>query len=237
MKKIISILIAILLVAPAFGQIIPEFANKRYIEVTGTSETEIVPDEIFITITLLERMENKEKITIEKQEADLKQSVKELGIDMANLSLSSADADYRKIKMMKKDVMIAKSYILKVNNAEMIGKVYEKLDKINVNDAFISKYSHSKILELQKENRLKAIKAAKEKVDYLLSAISQTAGQPIQIMETDNYVQNTPRPGSYYTKNAMQAYSFESPMDGEELSFKKITVRSSFMVKYEILNK
>jgi len=237
MKKIIPILFAMLSV-PAFAQVIPEFANKRYIEVTGTSETEIVPDEIYITITLLERMENKEKVSIEKQEADLKQAVKELGIDLVNLSLSSADADYKKIRMMKKDVMISKSYILKTNSAEMVGKVYEKLDKINANDAYISKYSHSKILDFQKENRIKAIKAAKEKVDYLLGAVGQTPGQPIQITETDNYIQNMPKAGYLSTRNALQTYSFESSSGGgEELSFKKITIRSGFLVKYEILNK
>ena len=39
-----------------------------YIEVNGYAEKEIIPNEIYIGITLRERMENKEKVTIEAQE-------------------------------------------------------------------------------------------------------------------------------------------------------------------------
>lgn len=46
--------------------------EKSYIEVTGTAEKEIIPDEIYIAITIRERHEGKEKITIYKQSADLK---------------------------------------------------------------------------------------------------------------------------------------------------------------------
>jgi uncharacterized protein YggE len=215
-----------------------ESVTKDFIEVTGTSETEVTPDEIYITITLLERMENKEKITIDKQEADLKQNLKELGIDLSNLVLNSADADYSKIRKSTKDVLINKSYILKISGTEILAKVYERLDKINAYDARISKYNHSRILELQKENRIKAIKAAKEKVDYLLAALGQQAGKVMKITETDNYVQNSPQTPRSFGRNSMQAYNnMESEDPASEISFKKIKIRSSFLVKYEILNK
>lgn len=238
MKKIIltSLLSALFVFEPASAQ--DNLQNKRFIEVSGTSETEVVPDEIFITITLTERMEGKEKISIEKQEIDLKQAVKDLGIDLSNLTLNRADADYKKVRMAKKDVMISKSYLLKTGSADMLGKIYEKLDKINAADAYISKYSHSKILDFQKENRIKALKAAREKVEYLLSSVGQQAGQPIQILETDNFVENgaDPRP-MYRARNAIQMMSDESSMEGETISFKKIKIRSGFLVKYEIINK
>jgi uncharacterized protein len=212
--------------------------TKPFIEITGTSETEVVPDEIYITITLLERMEGKEKLKIEKQEADLKQNLKELGIDPANLSLNSADADFGKVRKSNKDVLVSKSYVLKVGNTDMIAKVYERLDKINAQDAYISRMAHSKILDLQKENRIKAMKAAKEKVDYLLAALGQSAGKPLEIREMDNYIENNqgyPKRGGY--PNAVQAFSSEAADGGAEMSFKKIKIRSSFLVKYEILNK
>jgi len=213
-------------------------ANKRFIEITGTSETEITPDELYITITLTERMDGKEKVTIEKQETELKKSLKDLGIDLNNLTLSKADADYGKVRKSNKDVLISKSYVLKIGDADMLAKVYEQLDKINAQDAYVSKYSHSRILDYQKENRIKAVKAAKEKVDYLLSALDQKAGAPIQITETDNYVQDQPPVpyGRMSTMNAIQAYSSDQG-GNSAISFKKIRIRSSFLVKYEILNK
>lgn len=48
---------------------------------------DIIPDEIYIRITIKERYENKEKLTIEMQEEKLKTALKEIGIDIKNLSL------------------------------------------------------------------------------------------------------------------------------------------------------
>ncbi len=242
MKKIV------LFFALFISSLIPFCVNaqeikKPYIEATGSSETEIVPDEIYITITLQERQDGKDKLTIDKQETDLKQNLKEIGIDIANLSLNAANADFRKIKSFKKDVVTSKSYSLKVGNADMVTKVYERLDKINAYDAYISKLNHSKILEFTKENRIKAIKAAKDKVEYLAAAVGNQLGAPIQITETINSVENNPygNPYNYRMSNAVQSYGGNlmdsSESVGDEISFKKIKIKASFLVKYEILNK
>jgi len=234
MKKIVLACSLFIMGIQGFRAQTPEVAGKNFIEITGTSEMEIVPDEIYITITLQERMDNKEKVTIDKQEADLKQNLKELGIDLSNLSLNSADADYGKVRKSTKDVLIQKSYTLKISGTDMLAKVYDRLDRINAQDAYVSRVTHSKILEMQKENRIKAIKAAKEKVDYLLAALGQQAGKPLEIREQENYVQdNPPRYGRALT---MQAFSNAHSEDsGTEMSFKKIKIRSGFLVKYEII--
>ncbi len=244
MKKLVLSLVLLVSLKSIAQIVVPEAPNlKPFVEVTGTSETEVTPDEIFICITLQERAENKEKLTIEKQEDNLKAAIKELGIDITNLTLNNANSDYRKVKTLGKDVIVSKSYTLKIGNAEMLGKVYEKLDKINAYDAYIYKLSHTKILEYQKENRIKAIKAAKEKVEYILAAVGKQAGNPIQISETDNSVQNNAYNtyGRYYrgsfASNAIQSYNNESSEganNGSDISIKKIKVTSSFLVKYEI---
>jgi uncharacterized protein YggE len=231
MKKSILLALAFLFCLGAKTQNQDGINNKRFIEVTGTDETEITPDELFLTITL---QESKERPAIQKQEEELKQSIKELGIDLSNLTLNSANADYGKVRLMKKDVQVSKSYILKISNAEMIGKVYEKLDKINAQDAYISRVDHSKMTEIKKESRIKAIKAAREKVDYLLAAVGQQAGQPIQITEVENYIQNFV-PNVIMAKRA--TFAAESMDDNQEISFKKIKLKTSFLVRYEIISK
>lgn len=64
--------------------------EQPFIEVNGSAEMEVVPDEIFIRITLRERMEGKDKISIDQQEADMKSRLQSAGIDLNNLSLSDA---------------------------------------------------------------------------------------------------------------------------------------------------
>jgi hypothetical protein len=239
MKRNSLTIIILLLFSVGVAQQLPE-NNKPFVEVTGTSETEITPDEIYIVITLQERMENKEKLLIEKQEQDLKENLKDLGINLDNITLNNANADFRKIRMNKKDVINSKSYTLKVSSADMVGKVYERLDKINAYDAYISRLSHSRILEFNKENRIKAIKAAKEKVDYVLNAVGKQSGSPLQITETDNVVHNGLYGPNYRAANNAQIFSSIDRISNdvsEEIAIKKIKIVSSFLVKYEILNK
>jgi hypothetical protein len=250
MKSIILTAALLLPVTVALGQ--TEEIKKPFIEVSGTSETEVTPDEIYVTITLQERTESKEKLTIEKQEEDLKAGIKELGIDISNLVLNAANADYRKIKAKQKDVVTSKCYNLKVGNADMVDKVYKLLDKINAYDAYISKLTHSKITELTKENRIKAIKAAKDKAGYLAMAVGNYIGSPLQLTETLNSVESDPYGGYYYgrngylSSNVSQSYNNYSSggvsenytgAGNDEISIRKIKIKSSFLVKYEIKDK
>ncbi|MFN5843467.1 MAG: SIMPL domain-containing protein, partial [Bacteroidota bacterium] len=116
--------------------------NQPYIEVNGTAEKEVVPDEIFISITLREKYVDKTKITIDIQEESLINALKNIGIDLSNLYLSDANADYVKVYWQKKDVLTRKDYTLKVSNATAVGNVFIELDKIKITDAYVSKVNH-----------------------------------------------------------------------------------------------
>lgn len=240
-----------LLISLSINRLVAQQVDTRnFIEVTGTSETEIVPDEIFVTIILKERFEGKDKVTLEKQEGDLKAALGELNISLSNLTLNDANADYRKVKAGKKDLIAMKSFLLKLTDVSTLDKVYKKLDAQNVEDAYISRLNHTKLQEFAKENRIKAIKAAKDKVDYLLTAVGQQAGKPLLINEVENSIFNNPYQqhnyyGGYYggsrgrMSNVAQSLSSAdaSTEDASEISFTKIKLKSSYFVKYEILSK
>lgn len=213
------------------------------IEVTGTSETEITPDEIYVAITLRER-NDKEKINMAKLESDLKQILKDLSIPLENLTLNEAYADYGRYKKAKKEVITSKNYTLKLKDVNTLTAVYERLDKMGVEDAYISKLNHSKLLEFTKENRIKAVKAAKEKAEYLAVAVGQTIGKAIQISEQENFVNTSPYSNYNYRNrmsNVVQSYnsaannSFSDVLNEEEsINITKIKIRSAYFVKYEI---
>lgn len=157
-----------------------------YIEVTGRSELNVVPDEIHIAIELRERGSGNNKVTVEKQEVDLKAALKGLGIELANLTLSDAMADLVPKKFRRDDVIATKGYMLKVGDAEMVRKVFMELDRLQIEDARIHHVSHSKEVELRREQRIKAIKAAKDKADYLLEAIGEHTGAAQEVREVQD---------------------------------------------------
>src|SRR6185436_3078476 len=186
MNKIhVALLFFLAFVNAAYSQSKTDLEEKPYIEVTGTSEKLVVPDEIYVKIVIREKYVGKEKITIESQEGKLKAGLNEIGIDLQNLSLADANADYVRVKLWSKDVLTRNEYLLKVSTATILGKVFQKLDQLEITDAFIIRVEYSKIDSLKKEVKILAIKAAKEKADYLLQAIGEQAGKPLIIQESN----------------------------------------------------
>lgn len=224
---------------PSFAQSKTESEEKPYIELNGRAEQEVIPNEIFISIVIRERYANKEKITIEAQEENLKTALKGLNIDLSNLSLSDVNADYVKVKFRTKDVLTKKDFTLKVTDAKMVGLVFQQLDKLEISDAYIPKVSHTKIDSLRKEVRIRAIKTAKDKADYLLAAIGEQAGKPLLITEVE-----TPQAlghlagvnvSSYQSTRMFGSYDKDKDSGGEqEIQFKKIKIECVIYVKFGI---
>lgn len=210
--------------------------NQPYIEVNGTAEKEVVPDEIFISITLREKYVDKTKITIDIQEESLINALKNIGIDLSNLYLSDANADYVKVYWQKKDVLTRKDYTLKVSNATAVGNVFIELDKIKITDAYVSKVNHSKIDSLKKDVKIKAIQSAKDKADYLLQAIGEKTGKPIIVKE--NEVPMMFNDGSYVRNlNSVTIVSERDKLEDKldtDIQFNKILVTSNIYVKFLI---
>ena len=210
--------------------------EKPFIEVTGTAEKEIIPDEIYIGITLRERMVNKEKLTIETQEEKLKNALKEIGIDISkNLSVSDLNADYIRVRWRKKDVIAQKDYTLKVNDATTLGKVFQKLDELDILDARIMRVYHSKMDSIKKSVKIIAIKAAKDKADYLLQAIGEQTGKPLIIKE--EATQNYQLQQSNYRSNVYKRFDdLDQVVEDkeDEIQFKKIKIETTIYVKFGI---
>jgi len=213
--------------------------EQPYIEVTGTAEKEVVPDEIYIGIIIREKYLNKVKVTIEGQEEKLKTAVKSLGIDLTNLYLSDANADYVKVRWQKKDVLTKKDYTLKVSTATTVGQVFLELEKLEITDAFISRVNHSKMDSLRKEIKILAIKAAKDKADYLLTAIGEQTGKPLIVKENEILPNrtlasvNVRGSRSSETEYYVDGVKMKSE-DNNEIQFQKIKIQTSIYVKFSI---
>jgi len=213
----------------ASGQTLIAQEEKPHIDVVGIAEMEIVPDEIYLSIIIKERYEGKEKIDVESQEMQLRNSLKVIGINLNNFYLSDANADFVKIKWRSKDLLTQKDYTLKVDGATSVGKVFMQLDKLKIYDASIWKVYHSKMDSLKKETNIKAIKAAKEKADYLLSALGEQTGKAIWINDSGALVS----PILYANSNERLDLSY-GKFKNDELQFQKIKISASIQVKFYI---
>jgi uncharacterized protein len=188
MKKYSFLLVMVIISMIATAQQIPKPEEKPNIEVTGSGEMEVVPDEIYVSIVLREKNKNNDKWKIEVQEDKLLQKLKENGFDIKNLSLSGADGDLQYRVFRKDRVLTEKRLLMKVKDAGEVNKLFQILDELEIEDAGISKTSHSELEKFRKEVKIEAMKAAKDKADYLLTAIGEQTGKPLVIREQDHTV-------------------------------------------------
>lgn len=204
------------------------------IEVVGTGEMEIVPNEIFIAFTLKERFEGKTKIEIENQEKELKKRLIKLEIDLKDLQLSDANSDFITIKRKKTDVIASKNYLLKVKTTAEIARVFELLDEINAFNANIQRVDHSEIEKYKNDVKMLAIKAAKEKAANLLSAIGESIGKPLLIQEREMYEDYQPMRKNMMVANMVMDQGASQEEAIPEIGFQKIKLKYSVFARFAI---
>lgn len=197
MKKIITVLASMFAFLVAMAQ--SPAPLQRTINVTGTAEMNIVPDQIYVQIDLREYdKKNVSKVDIETIRNNFLSACKSLGIADTNISVQSYsgwDGNYwwyKKNKKQNPDMKAGISYWVKLNNTNMIDQLVNKLDDEATQNFFIAKVDYSKMDELKKQLKIEAIKAAKAKAEYLAAAINENIGEAITINEPNEV--NFPRP-------------------------------------------
>lgn len=209
----------------AFGQ---EERKASYIEVRGKAEEWIVPDEIYLQMTIVaDKVQDFEDV----EEKAVRMLLKK-GVLKEDITLSDAQGEVI-TAWFKKGMDTKRVYQVKTNSAEMVNDVVSALDKLGVHQVGISKVDYSKKKALEDALRVKAMKDAKEKAVLMLSAIDAVLGSPLVVTENSwgmSPVVNT---------MMMRAVSFdnqEMKSSGSKgaLSFKKLKYQSEVMVRFAI---
>jgi uncharacterized protein YggE len=230
MKKIIFNLFLVILCSHLGAQV----QEPPYIEVQARAEKEVVPDQIYVMIALFEIQDGRKSIKLAEQESKLKSIVKSLGLPLSNLSLYNAQANYGNINMWgKKDVIDRKYYSLKVSNAETIGKLYEELNKIYINEAYIYKSEYSQKDSLLQDLRIEAMRKAKNQANVMTRAIGSKVGKPLIIREQQEYY-----PVAYenamMTKGLYETDDAVSSNMSESMEYKPLKISLSVYVKFAL---
>lgn len=151
--------------------------------------------------------------------------------------MSGADGDLQYRVFRKNKVLTEKRLLMKVQNAGEVNKLFQLLDELEIEDAGISKTSHSQIEKFRKEIKIEAMKNAKDKADYLLLAIGELTGKPLVIREQ---VYAT-YPSNSYNSNVVLRGVASGIAVGEqykgfenEIGFTKIKIRYEIFAKFGI---
>lgn len=201
---------------------------RRRIEVTGIAEKEVTPDIINVSISLQEYLDGKKKTTIDQLENQLESAVKDAGIPKEDFTISNVSAWNNTWQKKKNpDFLASKQYSIKFHDLNKFNQILSKIDPKGIQSTNIDSYDYSKMADLKRDLKVKALLDAKEKATYLLNSISEKVGRPISITDIDNSNFPAPRPMMYKTMAVnMDAAPAESDIDVKtiKLSFQVQTV-------------
>jgi uncharacterized protein len=229
MKRIVTLGILIMMITGSFAQtqIINPF--PKTINVSGSSEMEIIPDEIYVIVTLREyEKKGSGKIDLEKVKTAFLNNCRNIGLADSLVTIASYEGTtpYSWLKKKKKDELYATiAYQVKFSSSRKIDELVAKLDDDATQNFQVSRVWHSKMQEYRKQLKIQAVKAAKEKADYLAAAVDEKIGSAVTISEINempivpyNMMEN--RSISQYR---MDAADFDKTDAGPD--FKKIKLR------------
>ena len=200
--------------------------DQSYVEVTGSAQLEAIPDEIYISISL---SESSDVQTMNEEEANLKQAIRNSKVDLKDLTIAlNSDAESLKIYKSETEVVVKRSYLLKVSTTAAAGRVFQELDKIFIRNAFVSKIGHSKIDSLKKEVRVIAVRAAKKKADYLLSGLGEQTGKVLMIKDTPEEAEDPTQSSSSNNSDDLIQNS------NNEVRLKKIQLTSNITARFSV---
>lgn len=232
MKNVLLSLLCILLTTPLFAQYNPEITQKNCIDVNGQAEMEIIPDEIYFRINLSEEVFKGRK-ELEDMEQKMTKAMEKCGIDVKkDLSVLDFSSSYDYNWFTGTDVYAQKNYQLLLHDAQTMDKLFKELKDLKISNIQLIKVDHSKIEDYKKEVGKMAMKAAKDKAEYLLDAIGSKIGAVIYVSESGTYTRENRNIrvdgmdiGNQYTGGLGNSIS---------LDFKKIKLNANVFVKFEI---
>ena len=171
-----------------------EMVPVRHIDVTGKYETEVEPDEFVLSLTISEYWEEefkkkadekdyRTKVPIARIENDLLQALYKAGIKKDQVKVQGMGNWWRQTG---KDFLISKQLEIRLNDFSLVNKVAGLADTKGFRNMYIKEMTHSKIEEIEKEARIKALQNARDKATYLLESIGEKPGKVISVSETQD---------------------------------------------------
>lgn len=207
--------------------------NERYIEVTGTSEIEIVPDEIHYLIEIREYFkeefdgkskpeEYRTKVTLSEIEQGLRGVLAEAGIPK-NAIRTQEIGDYW--RQQGQDFLVSKKFDITLTDFNQINEIVKRIDTKGIHTMRIGELENNDMLAYHQKGKVEALKAARRKATYLVEALGKRLGEVIRIVEKDS---GNVSPFAQSNVMSSDATSFDN--------FRTIKKNYSMLVRFEIID-
>ena len=207
--------------------------NDRYIEVTGTSEIEIVPDKIHYLIEIREYFEEefdgKSKPEEYRTKVPLEQIERQLWKVLADVDIPKEAVRTQEVgdywRRQGQDFLVSKKYDITLTDFKQIDEIVKRIDTKGVNTMRIGELENKDMLLYHQKGKIEALKAAQRKAAYLVEALGKKLGDVVRIVEDGNAGMSSLFSAQSNVR-ASDAASFDS--------FRTIKKHYSMQVRFEI---
>lgn len=224
MKRGMVLVAALMLTTSLYAQQ-GNLMDQPYIEVSGQAEVEVVPDKIYVQITI--DGDSKGQETVLQQEKEMVQRFDVLGIDVEK-KLVVQELFNSALKSNK--VTTSKIYRLEVNSATQLAHVFQALQAIGIAQAEIESVDISNKEELIQQIRAEAAKNARKNALVLANALGQELGKALYVQDysTSPYEYMNMSTRDYAMAEVREVVAEAAPV----LEFQKVTLNSSVRVRF-----
>jgi len=205
------------------------FIDQPYIEVAGSADTMVTPNEIYIKIDISES-DTKNKTSVEELERNMFNALKAMGIDVEkNLTTSDISSNFKNYFLRGKNVVKSKEYMLKVKDAVTATNVFIKLEDLGISNSSIDHVDYSDMEGMKNLMRTKAIENAKARALALTKPLHQEIGPAIYISDNEVYPMRSMERQAKI--NLYQANS-DTAQELPKIDFEKIEVSANINAKF-----
>lgn len=224
MKRGMVLVAALMLTTALYAQQ-TNVMDQPYIEVSGRAEVEVVPDKIYVQITI--DGDSKGQETVLQQEKEMVQRFDALGIDVEK-KLVVQELFNSALKSNK--VTTFKMYRLEVNSATQLAHVFQALQAIGIAQAEIESVDVSNKEELIQKIRAEAAQNARQNALVLANALGQELGKALYVQDysTSPYEYMNMSTRDYAMAEVREVVAEAAPV----LEFQKVTFNSSVRVRF-----
>ncbi len=158
--------------------------TPRTIQVTGSAEMNVQPDEVELEISIHENSESQ----LKKSEETLYKILEEHNIPKDEVNFNHANNNWYWYYWWsyRNRPILRKQFYVKLHGDTDFLALVQSLNKNWVENVRVHSTNNSRMQTLREEVKIEAIKAAKRKADYLLESIDEDLGKIVSIEEINN---------------------------------------------------
>ena len=235
MRKIILVLsITVFVIGISRAQEVK--SNLRFIEVTGSAETSVEPDEIRFQIGIQEYWKEEyergkkykdyiTKIPLIEIEKNLMRSLVSVGIAKDQIVIKEIGQNWNR---SGKDFKKSKTFELVLTDLKEVNDILAKVQIKGINSMRIAALKNKDIVKYREQVKIEAMKAAKKKAGYLLESVNEELGSVISVIELD---ENIP---IWRPENILSNTIISSNDSDINQSMRKIKLKYEIKVRFEI---